>query len=125
MAAITAIDIARESYLQMIKEAKHFSPAQEAELQAMQQVESDAIAATRIAEAEEPPNPMEGFADEAVNRIDQDLLMLESGIRTKALLQAAAGGRSALQEAAGGCRRLQAAGAGRSARGSEDSRQDS
>ena len=30
---------------------------------------------------------MEGFADEAENRIDQDLLMLESGIRTKVLLR--------------------------------------
>ena len=28
-----------------------------------------------------------GFADEAQSRIDQDLLMLESGIRTKALLR--------------------------------------
>ena len=30
---------------------------------------------------------MEGFADEAQNRIEQDLLMLESGIRTRILLR--------------------------------------
>ena len=59
------------------RKAKQLSPEQEAELQAMQQADSDATAAARIAEAEEPPNPMEGFAEEAQNRIDQDLLMLE------------------------------------------------
>ena len=31
--------------------------------------------------------PWMGFAEEAQSRIDQDLLMLESGIRTKALLR--------------------------------------
>ena len=67
--------------------AKQFSPEQEAELQALQQAESDARAAAGIAEAEELPNPMEGFAEEAQSRIDQGLLMLESGIRTKALLR--------------------------------------
>ena len=69
------------------RKAKEFSPDQEAELQALQQADSDARSAPRIAEAEEPPNPMEGFAEEAQSRIDQDLLMLESGIRTKVLLR--------------------------------------
>ena len=69
------------------RKAKQFSPEQEAEFQALQQAENDARAAASIAEAEEPPNPMEGFAEEAQSRIDQDLLMLESGIRTKALLR--------------------------------------
>ena len=41
----------------------------------------------QIAEAEESPNPMEGFAEQASSRIDQDLLMLESGIRTRPLLR--------------------------------------
>ena len=59
------------------RKAKQFSPEQEAELQALQQAESDARAAARIAEAEELPNPMEGFAKEAQSGIDQDLLMLE------------------------------------------------
>ena len=65
------------------RKAKQISPEQEAELKALQQAESDARVAARIAEAEELPNPMEGFAEEAHSRIDQDLLMLESGIRTK------------------------------------------
>ena len=69
------------------RKTKQCSPEQEAELQALQQAESDTRAAARIAEAEEPPNPMEGFAQEAQSRIDQDLLMLESGIRTKVLLR--------------------------------------
>eukprot|EP00974_Lingulodinium_polyedra_P084060 8140312-Lingulodinium_polyedra.AAC.1 len=45
--------------LRRARKAKEFSPEQEAELQALQQAESDARAAARIAEAEEPPNPME------------------------------------------------------------------
>ena len=73
--------------LRRARKAKQFSAEQEAEFQALQRAESDVRAAARIAEAEEPPNPMEGFAEEAQSRIDQDLLMLESGIRTKALLR--------------------------------------
>ena len=73
--------------LRRARKAKQFSPEQEAELQALQQAESDARAAARIAEAEEPPNPMEGFAEEAQSRIDQDLRMLESGMRNKELLR--------------------------------------
>ena len=73
--------------LRRAQKAKLFSPEQEAELQALQRAESDVQAAARVAEAEEPPNPMEGFAEEAQSRIDQDLLMLESGIRTKVLLR--------------------------------------
>ena len=38
-----------------------------------------------LEEAQEPPNPMEGFADEAENRLDQDLLQLASGNRTRDL----------------------------------------
>ena len=49
--------------------------------------EMDARTAARIAAAEDMPNPMEGFAEEASSRIDQGLLMLESGIRTKELLR--------------------------------------
>ena len=69
------------------RKAKQFTPEQKAELEALQQAERDARAEARIADAEEPPNPMDGFAEEAENRIDQDLLMLESGIRTKELLR--------------------------------------
>ena len=52
---------------------------------ALQRAERDDKAAARIAQPEEPPNPMEGIAEEAQSRINQDLLMLESGTRTKAL----------------------------------------
>ncbi len=40
-----------------------------------------------IEEAEQPPDPMEGFADEATNRLEQDLLILASGQRTRPLLR--------------------------------------
>ena len=36
-----------------------------------------------LLEAQEEPSPMEGFADEAENRLDQDLLLLSSGHRTR------------------------------------------
>ena len=45
----------------------------------------DSRVAAGIAEAEEPPNPMEGSAGQS--RIEQDLLMLQSGIGTKELLR--------------------------------------
>ena len=67
--------------------AKKFSPEQEAELKALQQAEKDAKDAADIAEARDKPNPNEGFADEAHNKIDQDLMMLENGIRTRDLLR--------------------------------------
>ena len=38
-------------------------------------------------EAEETPDPMAGFADEAENRLDQDLKLLSSGHRTRVLLR--------------------------------------
>ena len=44
-----------------------------------------AMSAQLPEEAQEPPNPMEGFADEAENRLDQDLLLLASGNRTRDL----------------------------------------
>ena len=43
------------------------------------------MSAQLLEEAQEPPNPMEGFADEAENRLDQDLLQLASGNRTRDL----------------------------------------
>ena len=69
------------------RKAKQFSPEQEAELEALQQTERDARTEARIADAEGPPNLEEGFAEEAENRIDQELLMLESGTRSKELLR--------------------------------------
>ena len=54
-------------------------------VKALQQAEKDAKVAEDIAEARDKPNPNEGFADEAHNKIDQDLMMLENGIRTRDL----------------------------------------
>ena len=71
--------------LRKARKAKKFAPEQEAELKALQQLEMDSRVAAGIAEAEEPPNPMEGSAGQS--RIEQDLLMLQSGIGTKELLR--------------------------------------
>ena len=38
-----------------------------------------------LEEATAPPDPYDAFADEAENRLEQDLLMLRNGIRTRAL----------------------------------------
>ena len=73
--------------LRWARKTKLLSPEQEAELQALQQVEMHSRDAACIAEAEGPPNPMEGFAGESQSRIEQDLLMLQSGIGTKELLR--------------------------------------
>ena len=73
--------------LRKTRTAKQFSPEQEAELKALQQAEKDAKVAADIAEARDKPNPNDGFADEAHNKIDQDLMMLENGIRTRDLLR--------------------------------------
>ncbi len=43
--------------------------------------------ATLITAAEGPANQLEGFADEAHDRIEQDLLVLDGGIRTTVLLR--------------------------------------
>ena len=40
------------------------------------------MSAQLLEAAQEPPNPMEGFADEAENRLDQDLLLLVNGDHT-------------------------------------------
>ena len=42
-----------------------------------------AAAARVIATAESPPNPMEEFAEEAGNRLEQDLLMWPNGVRKR------------------------------------------
>ena len=44
-----------------------------------------AAAARVIATAESPPNTMDEFAEEAANRLEQDLLMLSNGIRKRAV----------------------------------------
>ena len=49
--------------LRRARKAMQLSPEQEAELKALEQAESDVRAAARIAEAEEPPNSMEWFAE--------------------------------------------------------------
>ena len=73
--------------LRRARKAELLSPEQEAELQALRQVEMHSRDAACIAEAEGPPNPMEGFAGESQSRIEQDLWMIENGISTKELLR--------------------------------------
>jgi len=67
------------------------APAELTELEGMREraVHPNDLArsAQLIEEAEQPPNPMEGFADVAENRLEQDLLILASGQRTRALLR--------------------------------------
>ena len=40
-----------------------------------------------LTEVEDAPDPLEPFADEASNRLEQDLLMFESSIRPRRLLR--------------------------------------
>ena len=58
----------------------HVSDAQEAEL-----AELRAIEIGGLAEADAPPDPLDPFADDAANRLEQDLLMFTNGIRTRTL----------------------------------------
>ena len=60
----------------------HVSDAQEAEL-----AELRAIEIGGLAEADAPPDPLDPFADDAANRLEQDLLMFSNGIRPRALLR--------------------------------------
>ena len=46
-----------------------------------------AQSAALLGKAQEPRDPMEGFADEAENRLDQDLMLLTSGHRNRFLLR--------------------------------------
>ena len=66
-----------------------FTPAELLELNELQRTlvhpRDRARSAQLLEEAQKPPHPMEGFADEAENRLDQDLLLLASGNRTKNL----------------------------------------
>ena len=40
-----------------------------------------------LEQAQEPPDPMESFADDAENKLDQDLMLLANGHRTRDLLR--------------------------------------
>ena len=66
-----------------------FTPAERIEIDELRRTfvhpRDRARSAQLLEEAQEPPNPMEGFADEAENRLDQDLLQLASGNRTRDL----------------------------------------
>ena len=71
------------------RERQLFTPAEQIELNELKRTlvhpRDCAMSAQLLEEAQEPPNPMECFADEAENRLDQDLLLLASGNRTKEL----------------------------------------
>jgi hypothetical protein len=60
-------------------------PAALAELQALRQEALQDRAAQMLKEAEQPPDPMQAFADEACNKLDQELLILSCGDRTRSL----------------------------------------
>ena len=66
-----------------LRKAKHaglLSAAQDSEL-----AELKASELGGLAEAEAPPDPLDPFADDAANRLEQDLLMFTNGIRPRAL----------------------------------------
>ena len=60
--------------------AGRLSAAQEAQLAELRASEIGGLE-----EAEAPPDPLDPFADDAANRLEQDLLMFSNGIRTRAL----------------------------------------
>ncbi len=63
------------------KSKNEFSGTQLAELSAF------AVAAHgNLHEADAAPDPLDPFADEAANRLEQDILMVTRGFRTRALL---------------------------------------
>ena len=66
--------------LRRAKQAGLLSAAQKSEL-----AELKASELGGLAEAEAPPDPLDPFADDAANRLEQDLLMFSNGIRTRAL----------------------------------------
>ena len=77
-----------------IRDARHdnrFTTAQLTELDELQRTSVQPLDRARSTEflekAQEPRNPMEGFANEAKNRLDQCLLLLSSGHRTRDLQQ--------------------------------------
>ena len=62
-------------------------PAVFAELEGLRQQSSLLRATQMLEEAEQPPDPMQAFADEACNKLEQELLILSCGDRTRSLLR--------------------------------------
>ena len=75
--------------IRMAHTKKLFTPAQLTELEELKQnlvhPRDRATSATLLAAAQEPPNAMEGFAGDSENRLEQDLLLLANGYRTRDL----------------------------------------
>ena len=84
-------DRQKENSLAMRIRRSKMSPAQLAELDELRRTSihplDQARSAALLQEAQEPPDPMDGFADEAENKLDQDLMLLENGHRTRPLLR--------------------------------------
>ena len=64
------------------RKAGQFRPEDESEL-----IEMEARSFGPLQEAEDPPDPLDPFADEAENRLEQDLLMMSHGLRSRPLLR--------------------------------------
>ena len=76
-------------YIRKALRDDHCTPAQKALMNELKRTLLDsrdqAMSARLLEEAQEAPDPMQGFADEAENRLDQELLLFASGHRTRDL----------------------------------------
>ena len=68
--------------LRRARRAGQLSGEEEAELAAMSANELGTLE-----EADAPPDPMDPFADEAANRLEQDVLMATNGIRPRTVMR--------------------------------------
>ncbi|MDA8609370.1 hypothetical protein N9L19_00485, partial [bacterium] len=77
--------------LRKARAAKKYTAAQESKLDELRRTavhpRDAARSADLLTEAQEPPDPMEGFSDEAEHKLDQYLMLLTSGQRTISLLR--------------------------------------
>ena len=76
------------TYQRAVKLGK-ISPLEKQEAEALTAAHQASLAQSLDppAEARQPPDPLDAFADEAANRLEQDLLMASSGMRTKQVMR--------------------------------------
>ena len=71
--------------------ANRFQPDELAQLDELKRTSGHpcdvAQSAELLEKAQEPPDPMESYADEAENKLEQDLMLLSNGHRTRDLLR--------------------------------------
>ena len=77
-----------QTYQRAVKSGD-ISPLQKQEAEALTAAHQASLAESLDPppEARQPPNPLDAFADEAANRLEQDLLMASSGMRTKQVMR--------------------------------------